>query len=204
MNLGGIRSLVEIYLRDLDNYNYSPGIIDTFINEGLRVLAAETLLLEGKDSSLTYDSTNDGFTVPTDFIKVKDLLWVDSSSGQHSVPQKSLEQLYKMRNDWLGINESAGSFLAPLGFALNNETIILDSTTQTSPTLYYYKYDTALSGDTSSPSIDSEFHSALADYAFYKITRDTKSLAMWRDGISKMSASKFKQARTARARYIGI
>jgi len=204
MNLGGIRSLVEIYLADLDNRHFSPGIIDTFINEGLRILAVETLLLEAKDASLTYSSANDGFTLPTDFIKVKELLWIDSSSGRHGVQQKSLEQIYKMRNDWEGINESAAASLAPLGYAINNGTIIFDSTTQTSPTLHYYKYDTALSSDTDSPSIDSEYHSALADYAFYKLTKDTKALALWRDSISKMSASKFKQGDTQRARFIGI
>lgn len=204
MNLGGIRSLTQLYLGDLDTRTYDPDIIDTFINEGLRVMAYETLLLEEKDSSLTYVSASDGFTLPTDFIKVKDLIWVDSNSGKHSISQVSHEQIYKMRNDWLNLAESAGNYLQPLGYAIHDGVIVLDSVTQTSPTLYYYKYDTALSADTSTPSFDSEYHSMLADYAVFKLTKNFDAMRLWKSDLAKMSASKMKQAKTSRVRYVGL
>jgi len=204
MNLGGIRSLVQFRLNDLGSYNIAPQMIDTFINEGLRKIAFETLLLEDTDSSLTYSSANDGFAAPTDFIKVKSLHWLDPTSSPVAIPQVSTEKIYSLRRDWLLLNEEAGTYLTPLGYAIHNNYIILDSTTETSPTLYYYKYDTALSADANSPSIDSEFHSSLADYAMYKIIMDTNALLRWRDELRQMNASKFKQGKTGRIRYVGL
>jgi hypothetical protein len=199
-----LRSLVQFHLQDLDSRRVDPALIDTFINEGLRKLAFETLLLEGKDSSLTYSSGDDGFTLPTDFIKVKDLVWLDPSQGNHSISQISIAHLRKKRNDWLNLNESSGTYLQPLGYAIHNGTIILDSTTQVSPTLYYYKYDTALSAASDTPSIDSEFHSSIADYALYKITNNFEGLSRWREQVRQMNASKFKQGKSIRTRFYGL
>lgn len=199
-----LRSLVQFHLRDLKGGTVDPVLIEAFINEGLRKLAFETLLLEGTDSSLTYSSANDGFAEPTDFIKVKSLHWLDPTSSPVAIPQVSTEMVYKLRRDWLLLNEEAGTYLTPLGYAIHNNYIVLDSTTETSPVLYYYKYDDALSSADDEPSIDSEFHSAIADYAFYKITKDTNALLRWRDELRQMNASKFKQGKTGRVRYVGL
>lgn len=204
MKFRELRTLTQFHLRDLDRQNIDENLIDVFINEGLRKLAFETLLLEGKDSSLTYSATDDGFTLPTDFIKVRDLVWLDPDEGNHSISQKSMSVIRYMRNEWLNLNESSSTYIQPLGFAIHNNTIILDSTTQNSPTLYYYKYDTALSDADDEPSIDSEFHSSLVDYAIWKITGDANALVKWRQQLKDMNASKFKQAKGMRARFVGI
>jgi hypothetical protein len=197
-------SLVQWHMRDLGEAGVAPQIIRRFLLEAQRVMAADTLLLEAKSSSLTYSSANDGFALPTDFIKVKALIWLDSATGNHPIPQVGLEQLRELRNDWVSLNESSGQYLQPLGYAIQNGYIVLDSITQTSPTLYYYKYDTAMSGASSSPSFDSEYHSALADYAIWKLANDANAFQRWELTLKKMRASKFRQARTARTRFVGL
>jgi len=204
MTFGEMRSLVQFQLRDVDERELSPGMIELYLNEGLRKLAFETLLLEDTDASLTYSSANDGFAVPTDFIKVKSLHWLDPTSSPVAIPQVSTEKIYVLRRDWLLINEEAGTYITPLGYAIHNNYIVLDSTTETSPTLYYYKYDAALSDDTDTPSIDSEFHSSLIDYTVYKLTNDYNGLQRWKLQLSEMNASKFKQGKTGRIRYVGL
>jgi len=199
-----LRSLVQFHLRDIKADAVDDNLVDVFVNEGLRQLAVETLLLEEKTSSLTYNSSLDGFTLPTDFIKVKSLHWQDPESGQHEIEYKTVADVYKKRNDWLNLNESSGDYLTPLGYSIHEGVIILDSTTTTSPILYYYKYDTALANADDSPSIDSEFHSMIADYALHKITRDTEALALWRDQLRKLAASNTKRAKTARVRFRGL
>jgi hypothetical protein len=204
MNLGALRSRVQFKIGDLDTKEIAPDYIDTLINEGLRTMAFETLLLEGSDDSLTYSSANDGFAVPTDFIKHKHLEWVDSQGAHHEIPFVSLSRIYQMRNEWLTFTANSAGTLAPMGAALHNGHIILDSTSQTSPVLYYYKYDTALSADANSPSFDDEYHKALIDYAMYELTGDEKSLARWEYTLRKMRSSKMKQAKGLRARHVSL
>lgn len=204
MNYGQLRSMVLYRLRDLKAVEHGETLINTYLNEGLRKMAFETLLLETLDSSLTYSSANDGFSLPTDFIKVKHLKWVDSQNAHHEVNAQSLSHIYEMRNEWLNLNEDTADALTPMGYAIQNGYIILDSISQSSPYLYYYKYDTALINDTDSPSFDSEFHSALVDYAIWRLHGDPNALQQWEYIINKMRESRMKQHKGLRARYVGL
>jgi hypothetical protein len=203
MILEQIRSLIQFKLGDMAG-KFDRNALDVLMNDALRDMAVETLLLEGKDSSLTYSSGNDGFTVPSDFIKVKSLHWLDPTSSPVAIPQVSVETIYKMRRDWLLINEDAGTYLTPLGYAIHNDTIILDSTTQTSPVLYYYKNHALLTLDTETPSFAREYHYAIADYVLWKVRDDEPARRRYRDALEKMNARKFKQGKTGRVRYVGL
>jgi hypothetical protein len=192
MNLPNLVSRVRILIDDLKGEKYPDTFIQDMINEGLRDLCRKTLILEDTDTSLTYSSTYDGFGLPTDCIKIKKLMWTDSHGNYVPIPAHNLDYIYDMRNQWIDISASEADALNPMGYALHERYIILDSTTQTSPRLYYYKYDTALSG-TTSPTIDSEYHRFLIDYAVFNINPDdARAMSRYNYGIRTILGEKEK------------
>ena len=204
MNLGELRSLAQLRLKDLSTRQYDPILIDKYLSEALRVMASETLLLEDLDSNLAYNSAFGGFALPYNFIKHKHLEWLDSVAARHPIEQVSLSNIYRMRNEWLVMNEDSADALTPMGFAIHNKHIILDSTSTTSPYLHYYKYDVELETDTDEPSFDREYDTALIDYVFWKIEEDSKALRRWEFTLKKMRGSKMRQTKGLRARYVGL
>jgi hypothetical protein len=195
--------MIQFKLGDLQG-RFDRNAIDVIINDALRDMAQESLQFEGKDSSLTYSSSDDGFALPTDFIKIKSLHWLDPSTSPHPIPHVSLERVYEMRQAWIALNESAGQYLTPLGYTLHNDYIILDSITQTSPTLYYYKAHTVLTLDTETPSYAAEYHYGIVDYVLWKIRDDDNARLRYYEALRKLNARKFKQAKTMRTRFVGL
>lgn len=203
MNLAGLRSRVQLKIGDLDGRKVDADFIDTLINEALRKIAYDTLILEGTDSSLTYSSANDGFALPSDFIRVKDLEWLTANNYYKRINPTDFESVRKQRNDYVLVSQNTVDEITPRAYAIHNGYIILDSTTSSSPTLYYYKYDTALSSDTDSPSFDSEWHVLLVDYAEWQLTGNLDAFNRWRLGLSEMVSSK-RQVERIRSRYVDV
>lgn len=197
MTLAQLRSRIRLK-HDLNEEVSSSELVDAIINEGLREMARETLLLEEKNSSLTF--ADPGFTLPTDFIKVRELLWVTSSTVYSKIEAASIDLVYHKRNNYAYLSTSDDTLLVPSYYAIDQGEIILDSTTETSPTLYYYEYDTALSADSSEPSFDSEYHKHLIDYALWQLTGQDKYRQLWELGLKKMTQTKSK-SRSKRIRH---
>ena len=196
-----LRQRVRTLLNDMKGERFPDSYINDMLNEGLKSLCHRVLLLESKDSSLTYSSTYDGFALPSDFIKVKSLQWESTDNYNVVLEPNSLEYIYNKRNDYKTISEEEAGSLNPAVYTIHNGYIIIDSTTQTSPVLYYYKYDTALSLDTSEPSIDSEYHKYLVDYAVYNLDPgNIDARSRWNYGIRDMIGGK-KQTNRIRANY---
>ena len=200
MNLPNLVSRVRILLDDLKGGKYPDSFIQAMINEGLRDLCRKTKILEDTDTALTYSSTYDGFALPSDLIEIKQLLWADSHGNYVKIEARNIDEIYTMRNQWIDISASEADSLNPMGYGLHENYIILDSTTQTSPRLYYYKYDTALSG-TSSPTIDSEYHKYLIDYAVFNIDPNQRdAMSRYNYGIRTILGYREKSDST-RAEY---
>lgn len=199
MNLAQLRSRTQLRAKDLDRRKYDEDYIDLLINEGLRRMAFETLLLQDKDSSLTYSSANDGFALPSDFIKVRFFEWSTSANYNVEIVEEPLDLVRKKRNQY--VDSSSTTAIPPQMYAIQGGYIITDSTGQTSPTLYYYKYDSALSNDTDSPSFDSEYHNLLVEYAVWQLTGSNESERTWKEGLDGMNANPVGKVR---ARYVGL
>jgi len=198
MTLAQLRSRFKIRVNDLNEKVYTNELIDAVINEGLRVMACETLLLEESNASLTYSSP--GFTLPTDFIKVRFLRWATSNNFYSEIEPTSLEFVYKKRNDYAASETTSSDVIIPRYYAIDQGQIILDSITEDSPALYYYKYDTALSADANSPTFNSEHHQYLIDYVTWNLTGDDVSRMAWLTGLRIMMQTKAKY-RNARIRH---
>ena len=183
-----LKQRVRLRVSDLNEEQNVDGLLDDLINEGLRELVRKTLILEDSDSSLTYSSP--GFTLPTDFIKVRDLIWVTSNNLYSPIKPASLAFIYKERNAYTNIDTTSADLLIPKHFAIDNGQIILDSTTQSSPTLYYYKYDTALSSDASSPTIKSEWQKYLIDYCVWQLKDNDTSRQKFELGVRRILGDK--------------
>lgn len=202
MNLAGLKHRVKIRLNDQNGIKFKDSFITDMLNEGLRVMCRDTLCLETKSSSLTYSSN--GFALPSDFIKVKKLLWVNSNGYYNDIEPQTIDYVLNMRNKWVDIDSNQANSYNPQCYAIHNGYIVLDSTTQTSPVLYYYKYDTAMSSDTSSPSINSEFHKYLIDYASYELDHSMQeNLMNWERGLMKIRNVR-PQTQNVRSKYIGL
>jgi len=188
MTLAQLRSRTKIGIKDLDEGDSSDELIDAIINEGLREMARETLLLDGYDSSLTYSSP--GFTLPTDFIKARDLQWKTSNNVYTKIEPTSIDHVYVKRD----ISSSDNS-VAKL-YAIERGKIVLDTTTSSSSNLilYYFKYDTALSSGSSSPSFDSEFHKYLINYTIWQLTGRDVDRQLWERGLKVMLQTKTKSS----------
>lgn len=193
-------SRVRILIEDLKGGKYPDSFIQDMINEGLRDLCRKTMILEDTDTDLTYSSTYDGFALPSDCIKIKKLLWTDSHGNYVPIESKNLDAIYDMRNQWIDISASEADSLNPMAYALHEKYIVLDSTTQTSPRLYYYKYDAALTG-TGSPTIDSEYHKFLIDYAVFNIDPGNRdAMGRYNYGV-KMILGQKEKSDSIRAEY---
>jgi len=203
VNLGRMRSRVQMKIRDKRSSKVSDSFIDDLINEGLRIMASKTLQLEGLDTSLTYSSANDGFAVPSDFLKVKYIEWITSNVVNRRINPMGLPLLRKKRNEFSNLDLTTVDAVSPNGYAIQNGYIVLDSTTQTSPRLYYYKYDTSLSVESSTPSFDSEYHQLLVSYAVWQLTNDTVERDNWLIGITDMLSAR-PEAEYTRTRYVGL
>ena len=160
-----LRDRVRFILNDMEARTYPEEMIKTLINEALRIFCRETLILEGSSSSLSYSSP--GFTLPTDLIKVKVVQWVNSNGEEFRVSAEDLSVVLERQAQGVTLAVVA----TPKNYAIDNGKMILDSTTQTSPEVYYYKYDSALSADGDTPAMDSEYHRALVDYAVYELVK---------------------------------
>ena len=198
MTLAQLRSRVKLKTDDLNEEFSSDELTDAIINEGLREMARETLLLEADDSSLTYSSP--GFTLPTDFIKVRDIQWQTSNDLYSSLDSVSLDYVYKKRNDYANAESASDDVIIPRMYSIEQSKIILDSTTQTSPILYYYKYDTALSADGNSPSFGAEYHKFLVDYTVWQLTGLVNWKQDWLNGLKVMLQTK-ATSRNKRIQY---
>ncbi len=201
MTLAQLRSRVKLSANDLNEEFSSDELIDAIINEGQREMARETLLLEASDSSLTYASP--GFTLPTDFIKVRDLQWQTSNDLYSSLSSVSLDYVYKKRNDYANAESASDDVIIPRMYSIDQSKIILDSTTETSPILYYYKYDTALSANANSPSFVAEYHKFLVDYTVWQLTGNAVPRQEWLNGLKVMLQTK-ATSRNKRVQYSRI
>jgi len=196
--LAQLRSRVQYQLRDLEKTEHDPSLINAVINEGLREMARKTLLLDESTDSLTYSSP--GFTLPTDFIKVRDLQWKTSNDLYSSLDSVSIDFVYKKRNDYAEVESTDADVLIPRMYSIDQGKIIIDSTTETSPILYYYKYDSALNSDSNSPSFNSEYHKFLIDYAVWQLVGDNNRKYEWLNGLRAMLGTK-PQSRNKRMQY---
>ena len=210
MTRGQMRHLINLRLRPYrdgdikEDIYHSQELINAMLEEGHKEWARETLVLEAKDTSLTYSSTYDGFALPSDFIKVKYLEWQTDSTEQYSrIKPSTIEYVKNRRNQWKDLSDESASEIGPGHFAIFNGYIVLDSESETSPYLYYFKYDTAFSSDSSEPGYDDEFHKYLVDYAMWQLTGDERWQKQWEFGIQKQ---KRKRNRTGnmQARYMGF
>ena len=205
MNLAAIRSLVKKKFDNKLDSKFSDSFIDSLINDALKEFLEETLLLEDTDSSLTYSSSNDGFALPNDFIRVKKIVWTYSSGYERELDSTTIGDIIARRNIWALNNEDVNSdAMNPSAYTIHNGYIILDTYTQTSPKLYYYKYDTELSNDTDSPSIQTRFHKYLSDYACFEMdSKRNDCIARWEMALQKAKKTKVKTG-GFRSRYVGL
>jgi len=205
MNLGEIRSLVKKRFDNKLDSKYSDSFLNSLINEALKEFCAETLILDTKDDSLTYNSSKGGFTLPSDFIKVKYLEWEFSSGYTRKIEAMGIEEVKRRRNVWATDSENTDTdSVSPSGYTIVDNVIILDSLTETSPTLYYFKYDTSLSSDSDSPTIESRFHKYLADYVCFELEpKNSGYLQRWQYGLQQAICSK-NRTEGYRAKYVGL
>ncbi len=187
MTLAQIRSRTKIKTEDFDENESSDELIDAIINEGLREMARKTLLLDGSNSSLTYSSP--GFSLPSDFIKTRDLLWKTSNNVYSKIEATSIGHVYAKR-------EASSDNLVSRYYAIEQSKIILDNTSQSASNLvlYYYKYDTALSADGNSPSFGSEHHKYLIDYTTWQLTGKDIDRQLWERGLKEMLKTRPKSS----------
>jgi hypothetical protein len=197
MTRGQMKHLVRLKLKAYkgtleEKYDDTDELVEAMLEEGHKEFARETLVLEAKDTSLTYSSANDGFTLPTDFIKVKYLEFESSYHVYSRMSPTSIEYVKNRRNEWKDLSDESAAEIGPAHYSIFNGYIVLDSETTTSPNLYYYKYDTAFSADTSSPGYDDEFHKYLVDFALWQLTGDDRWQKQWEFGILKQKRKRNK------------
>ena len=205
MNLGQIRSLVKKKFDNKLDGKFSDSYINDLINEALKEFLEETLLLEATNNSLTYNSSNDGFVLPSDFIQAKYVEWTFNSGYTRELESTTISEIKRRRNVWAIDNESVDrDALNPSAYTIHNGHLILDTYTQTSPKLYYYKYDSTLSNDTDSPSISTRFHKYLADYVCFELDPNKQEcIARWQMGL-QLARNRKQKTEGFRTKYIGL
>ena len=207
MNRGQIVSRIRLRIKDLTEDNVPDEFIHELITEAQRIMSAESLMLEGKDASLTFNTANDGFALPSDFLKVNYVEWVSSNNAIQKIEGTSISYVRKKRNEWQDLSDESAQEVVPRMYAIINNSgtyyMVLDSETQSSPVLYYYKYDDALSNDSDSPSFPAEFHYLMSEYGVWQITGDNNAREAWYNGLRKMKGKRQK-GEPMRMRYQGL
>ena len=184
---------------DFDN---SKELINAMIDEGSREFLHSTLMLENLNASLTYNSTYDGCSLPSDFMRVKYLEWRTTDGFYGLIQPTGIEHVRQQRNEWKDLSDEEAKEIAPKWYTIYNNYIVLDSESTSSPALYYYKYDAVLT-NTTSPAYPTEYHKYLIDYVIWQLTGDNKSQAQWEYGIKKALGTK-RKAGNMRSRYIDM
>jgi hypothetical protein len=208
MNRGELRHRILLRLKKYkgtleEDFDNSIELINGILEEGHKAWARETLCLETSSSSLTHDSTAGAFDLPTDFIKAKYLEWETDNNEITRIQPTSMDYMKQRRNYWKDVSDDTAAEVTPDYYAIFNDQLYLDSTTDSSPTLYYFKYDTAFSLDSSSPGYKEEFHKYLIDYTLYELTGDGEALARWKLGLIDYRRTQYKKE-PVRSRYIGL
>lgn len=166
-DLADIRSRVLSLMNESSTSTFLPStVLNRFINEAEREVAAKTGCLENIDSTSTIASTR---TVQFSGHKIKYIEYIPGSGNRIGLQQITIKHLGSVQ-----VNGSTPEFFCQWG----NNALIEPLPGTTLYTLYIYVADypqTEMSSDTDEPSIPASFHEDLIQYSlFLALMRDRK------------------------------